>query len=247
VRATPTPRAADAFDAPRAAKVTLECLVAAATVFALSAVFTASLAPPSEERVHSTARPVVPNPPPIPTRTQWRPLLDCGPGPLPATPGALPCRFVVPSDPPTSARPAFIPNPDYPALPGSADTVLRVRAWLAVVLAVLAVGLAYRLGRRALRRNTFESGMLALFALAGLWGLLGVVELKPQRLLWYAAIWIAGAVGLLKRSSDITEWLPGDERPPRRHLRAVAAGLLRPTLPVVLLLLAVWYAGGVVL
>ncbi len=304
VRAAPVPRAVDAFDAPRPTKIVLECLVAAATVFALSAVLTATLAPPSEDRVHTNEFPMVANPPPIPARTTWHPLLECGPGLVPASPRALPpsagvppasprvppksarapttapralrtptgglpnfpgplptfswpgptfpgalplptCRIVVPTPEATSPRPLAIENPKYPALPESADFVLRVRAWLAAALALLALALAVRLERRALRRDVFEAGMLALFVLSGVWALLGVAEVK-QRLLWYAAVWIVAAVGLTRHASTITEWLPGTRRP-RHHLRAVPAGLLRPTLPTALLLLGVWYAGGVVL
>jgi hypothetical protein len=56
----------------------------------------------------------------------------------------------------------------------------------------------------------------------------------------------SGAADAVPSGADISR-LPGDERRPRDHLRAVPAGLLRPTLPTALLLLGVRYAGGVVL
>ncbi|GIE95695.1 toll/interleukin-1 receptor domain-containing protein [Paractinoplanes rishiriensis] len=367
----PVPRAADAFDAPRPAKIVLECLAAAGAVFALSAAFTAGLAVPKEERVHTTERPTVPNPPLPYTRPPWHQLLSCPPGgglldvplptrpvptfsmpplklplptrPLPtrplaaqppavsppaarppaaqppaaqppaaqppaaqppaarppaaqppavqppavqppavqppaAQPVSLPratnpppptlpdksdlspdtastspspraggCRFVAPALTPASPRPNFIENPDFPALPDTADTVLRWRAWLAAAMAVLALTIAYRLGRRELRRDTFQNGMFALFGMAAAWALMGVTELTPLRLVYYAAIWIAAAVALGKHGTVVLEWLPDNHRRDRRLLRSAPAALLPPTLPTVVLLLAVWYAGGVVL
>lgn len=263
------PRAPDVFDAPRPAKILLECLVAAAAVFALSAAFTATVAPSSENRVHSQEPRLLPNPGPRTSYTPVRPRLSCDPAPrrsfpppvpapsaaatlppIPADPGLLlrgRCRFVVPTPPSRSPEPRMIKNPDYPELPPSADPLLRWRAGMAVALAVLALFLAYGLARRAVRRAVLETGMLALFFLAAAWALLGAVELNPLRLVLYAAVWVAAAIGLLRHSGTILAWLPGEGRRPRRHLTVAPAGLLRPTLPIALFLLGIWYSGGIIL
>jgi hypothetical protein len=177
-------------------------------------------------------------------------LLDCDQPVLPASPGILPmpvCRYVAPTYDPILPRRQWVANPDYPQLPGTADTILRVRAGLAVALAVLALGLAYGIGRRVLRRGSFAMGMLAVFALAGVWIVLGLDELSPVRMGEYVVLWFVAAMRLSRSASSVTEWLPGDEPLDRHHLIAAGAGLLRPTLPAALLLLGVWYGGGIVL
>jgi len=169
---------------------------------------------------------------------------------LPPDPGLLlryNCRFVVPTPPSQSPQPRVIKNPDYPELPGSADFLLRLRAGMAVVLAIIALTLAYGLGRRALRRDVLGTGMLALFFLTAAWALIGAVELTPLRLVYYTVIWVVAAIGLMRHSNTILAWLPGDPRRPRRHLAAAPAGLLRPTLPLALFLLGIWYSGGNIL